>query len=589
MMFSQPSEEPEPIYFLEAIDQFLSQSIRPSDVELTTFLKIVGTLGPIFDEVVGVNEIALTISELFRVAQGYPHVWKLFERIIDISHLPSHLPAPILQNTDHVRGKPTLPSDVLNKYLEQQSSFIDWYIEVYYLPGPSKLYIGFTNSKPARYQKCIKVRSFNASINVSIDSGVDYEVLPGEARKRIRLARGETTSDLFPILPKSHRAFVTINFLLPNSSIPETIRVPIDFRQEIDLEMRVWREGAYLKYQVRLGLGEYKDGGKKEIPDSGPFLEQVYSYLNSLAPGTREGASVRHKLENIGMGLYNDLFTDELKELYEICIKDKVQTWWLVVDTDTSQIPWELIVPKFKNEKGEYQFLCERFQISRWLFGAKVSASREIRLAPLALISHDPGSLEGVSREASALQEQTDLYVRPIIPATHSNVEALFQSEHMQGCFGLHLSGDGQYDKKEVSGYLFKLEDEPLVYSDFNRPDDRVFGQVQPFVFLNFCESSQLRPSLTDLRGWVELFFKQIGANSLVATMWKANDQSASEFSPRFYDLLLRGETIGKAFQEARACIKNRSDATWLCYVLYSDPRATVVQPELSLPGDKGD
>ena len=79
-----------------------------------------------------------------------------------------------------------------------------------------------------------------------------------------------------------------------------------------------------------------------------------------------------------------------------------------------------------------------------------------------------------------------------ITPATHSNVEAVFQSEHMQGCFGLHLSGDGKYDKKEVSGYLFKLEDEPLVNSDFNRPDDRVFGQVHPFVFLNFCESSQL-------------------------------------------------------------------------------------------------
>ena len=349
----------------------------------------------------------------------------------------------------------------------------------------------------------------------------------------------------------------------------------------LDLIMAVWKEGGNLCFSLRFGA-DLSSGDIDSQPIEGDpkaYFEKVHKYLNRLASnsGDVDANDVRKELENIGMGFYNDFFPRELKQLYWDRIHGKVRTWQLLLDSDASQIPWELIVPiSYERNMPQHKFLCEQYQLGRWLAKkreAVPSLSQWISVTPLALVAYDPAELSGIATEKRLLQNLPGLEVSPVTPK-HRDLEELLSSDTMRGCFGLHLSGDGKYDDS-VKGCSFQLEDGILTENDLRRPENRVFGRIKPFVFLNFCESGKVGYSLTGIRGWITQFM-ECDACCIVATMWKASDEIAPDFSQTLYEQLLKGMPIGEAMQFARHHIMNRGDATWLCYALYGDPRAKI-------------
>ena len=317
-----------------------------------------------------------------------------------------------------------------------------------------------------------------------------------------------------------------------------------------------------LKYELRIGnsLKHYMH----KVKISNMYIDKILDDFGS-------GKIKYDDLIVLGRDLVNKLFPKDLEKLFSQSTKGKTLLLWL--DKETSQIPWELMVFKvLENNKTDYKFLCEHFQVGRWLCG-KQNPTREIRISPLALVTYDGGgTLNGVYQELSAIQ---NLNLLTRIYSTRKEVLDLFKTWNTKDYYGLHFSGESQYDKNHPFGSSFELEDAPLRREDLNILIDNLpCGLEGPsFIFLNFCESARQSLILTGFQGWVEHFL-EIEPSALIATMWKAKDNSAAQFASKFYETLLQKKNSGLAMQEARKSIKDNNDLTWLCYVLYGDPRA---------------
>jgi CHAT domain len=607
--FSPDPNKSKSIYFLEESTRFLPQSVQFSGSEETSFFNVLRRLQTILDGQFNENEMGQLVAELYTISSNSPNAWKLLEHLVEKLQPTEQIVSQTHSGASEFQSKPTISSSALAGYVEKQFPMKDWYVEVDYVPDQynaqeAKLYVTLTDEPSNHSSGNFKLQSLGRPerIAVVIDGLLpNFDPLGSNREERSLVPQEHRTTFDFKLRPRLTygSAIVIANVFLPDSqenpiaSAKKVIRLS---PYALDLIMRVWKEGNRLYFSVRFGADlSDRDVGNKQL-DSDPkeYFERVHKYLNKLAsnPDDIDANLVRKQLEEIGMQLYSDLFPDSLKQLYWDLIHGRVLTWQLLLDSDSSQIPWELLVPiSYERNKtqSEYHFLCEEYQLGRWMArkGEGVAYLPQwINISPLALLSYDPAQLDGIAKEKNLLEGLSELKVNPVQP-NHEDLESFLGSDIMKGCFGLHLSGDGKYDDG-VKGCLFQLEDDPLTEINLLRPENRAFGRIGPFVFLNFCESGQVGHSLTGIRGWATQFM-EIGASCMVATMWKANDESAPNFSCALYEQLLNGVSIGEAMQLARKHIKNRGDATWLCYILYGDPRAKVGPTKLQPIKELGD
>jgi serine/threonine protein kinase len=527
----------------------------------------------------------------------------------DLDHLQS-LPPQVYSDQlfDALKLKETvIPDQQQTENAERQLPIKDWYVEVDYAPSQgksqeAKLFVTVTNEPSTNSKPDFQLQSLGLDerITVAID-GLQPCFDPvgsNQEGRTISLDERSTTFDfrLYQLQPCGF-ANVTANvFLLDRqqdtvASVTKTIKLSPDTKpplDTLDLIMTVWKEGGSLCFSLRFAdeLSDRYMGSTPIDGDPKAYLERVHKYLNGLASPSDDidTAQLRKDLEDLGINLYKELFPVTLQKLYWDRIDDVVQTWQLLLDPDASQIPWELLVPvdyESNLPKEGYKFLCEQHQLSRWFLAKKgdgvPALPQLINISPIALVSYDPNQLDGIAKEKDQLESLSALRVNSVI-SNHKDLLDLLSSDTMHGCFGLHLSGDGKCDES-VRGCSFQLEnDDPFTETDLNRLENRAFKRTRPFVFLNFCESGKIGHSLTGvtgIRGWIKQFM-ELDASCIVATMWKANDESAPDFSYKLYEQLLKGAPIGEAVQLARNHIMNRGDATWLCYTLYGDPRAKI-------------
>ena len=102
-------------------------------------------------------------------------------------------------------------------------------------------------------------------------------------------------------------------------------------------------------------------------------------------------------------------------------------------------------------------------------------------------------------------------------------------------------------------------------------------GLARPLVFLNACQIGRNALSLTDIVGWAAQFLRADAA-AFIGSYWSVYDQAAHDFAQAFYSRLLAGLSIGQATQQARVTIKPLGDPTWLAYVVFADPFATILK-----------
>ncbi|WP_306534706.1 CHAT domain-containing protein [Geobacter sp.] len=107
-------------------------------------------------------------------------------------------------------------------------------------------------------------------------------------------------------------------------------------------------------------------------------------------------------------------------------------------------------------------------------------------------------------------------------------------------------------------------------FASFIAPD-----APRPIVVLNACQVGRTGYSLTGIGGFSTSFLRG-GAGAFVSSMWSVGDEPARAFTQAFYDSLRGGKTITEATIWARKKAREAGDATWLAYVVYAHPHATL-------------
>ncbi|HEY0602360.1 MAG TPA: CHAT domain-containing protein [Herpetosiphonaceae bacterium] len=309
-------------------------------------------------------------------------------------------------------------------------------------------------------------------------------------------------------------------------------------------------------------------------------MQTVYAELSKFAGPTPadpdDAAYQQRRLASLGRLLWDELFPNDLKAAYWN-FRDKARV--LLITSDEPWIPWEIVKPyRFdeQNERLDEPYLCEQFNVARWLSGpgmAEKMAIRRIRpVAPLEV------NLPSVRAELQYLEQINSLRpeLLPDVPYNDRNrVIDLFEN----GAFNvLHVAAHGSFDAQMPDNSAISLTGGVL------RPSDIAarFGgkRPRPLVFINACHGARSDYSFTGLGGWADRLVRNAKIGAFIGASWEVNDQLALRFAEVFYTALLKdGKTIGESFRQARQTIRDAAPAnsTWLAYVLYADPEARAV------------
>lgn len=308
-------------------------------------------------------------------------------------------------------------------------------------------------------------------------------------------------------------------------------------------------------------------------------IEAFQEHLDPYGSGL-QSEEFEPELRKLGNELYRQLFTIEMKWMYRQW-RDRVRT--IQISSDEWWIPWEIIRP-FDHELEpviDDDFLCARYQITRWLIGGNAPAA-VIRVERMACV--EAGEGEG-PRLPSAIRERellSDLASRRGIE-NDSPLEATFPDVmkllERGGLDLLHFAGHGEFSRENPADSRILLADgRSLAAGDLEGPLLRTIAKDRPLVYFNACSVAQQGAALTSLSGWPDAWIGRGGAGAFIAPQWQVRDSLAFEFARVFYRALELGRTLGKAARLARRWVRRKGPlhATWLAFAVYGHPNARV-------------
>ncbi len=320
-----------------------------------------------------------------------------------------------------------------------------------------------------------------------------------------------------------------------------------------------------LSCELNPGSAQFHTAEANTTPQG--FLNEMFFQLNRVLSDTSlSEARFFERLNSIGNYLYNRLFPDDLKRLYWDRLRDKVKS--IVIISDESWIPWEVVRPFHPDTKqNEDGFLCEKFNLARWLVGDIPPNVIDLTRLGLIVAASD---LESTRSEAAEITQLFGNKAEDI----HPSIEAVYSVLKAGGYSGLHFACHGDYNRNDPDwSRVFLAAEAPLHPVDIDG-DKLTFGNNRPLVFLNACETGQSGYALTGMGGWAEAFIRRAKCSAFVGPTWEANDESAYKFAVAFYRNLLDGESISEAVKLARLSIRRAGDPTWLSYAVYANPLA---------------
>jgi len=257
----------------------------------------------------------------------------------------------------------------------------------------------------------------------------------------------------------------------------------------------------------------------------------------------------------------------------------------VIHDAVAAGIPWETIAidewfPAAQAGVSR-KYEAEAMAVAKWLESRRLAD--ELRV----LLIVDPlGDLGGARTEGErvrAILEQDPLIQLDELwqaEASFSAVRAAFHS--------------GAYDVVHYAGHAFF---DPV---DRARSGIRCHGNVvlsgrelasleklPAVVFFNACESGRVRGEDTepladadrvdDLQrlemsvGLAEALLRA-GVGNYIGTYWPVGDEAAKTFGETFYGAVVRGDTVGKALQDARKKLLDGKSRDWPDYMHYGSP-----------------
>jgi CHAT domain-containing protein len=246
--------------------------------------------------------------------------------------------------------------------------------------------------------------------------------------------------------------------------------------------------------------------------------------------------------------------------------------------SDEPWIPWEIVKPYDDSDPEDVvddDFLCCRFQLTRWLAGGRGPAG-VIEVTKLAAIeAGSPPNLQPLVHAEDERRFLSELVERhpgvadlSLDQTTHPRVTELL-SEHDLDV--LHFVGHGELDAKDANVSSFWLHDgRTLRPRDFRGGIQTRLRSRRPLVFFNACQVARQSWSLTRLGGWAQRFVHDCGCGALVGPQWTVCDEDAHAFAKAFYEAPERGETFGQATCEARRAVSSPEGR--LAFKVYAHP-----------------
>ncbi len=276
------------------------------------------------------------------------------------------------------------------------------------------------------------------------------------------------------------------------------------------------------------------------------------------------------EIRRFGVRLYQSLFQGEVRDLFlrsrEKCTHLRIHIRMDPRDGDLGEIrslPWELLCdPKTRS----FLFLSDVCSIARLVevpYGS-LSSSGSLPLRILAVTSNPDSCRDlNVARELEDLksleQRTPDLSVDLLEDATLQDLRDTLRKGHHQI---LHYIGHGSFDPESGTGWLG--------FKRFDGTEDQVRGETLAaklqgcpdvrLVFLNACNSG------TDVAGTSFKPFAGLanalilsGIPSVLAMQQPIRDRAAIQFSRKFYQNLVEGQSLDTALSEGRQAIHSES------------------------------
>lgn len=284
---------------------------------------------------------------------------------------------------------------------------------------------------------------------------------------------------------------------------------------------------------------------------------------------------IERKMANLGRQLWRELFSSELQHAYRE-IRQHVHSWMII--SDEPWIPWELVKPYDVSQAGETlddDFLALRFDLTRWLVGAKTPVS-EIEVYRFATIQ-TAKDLPTAEKEQHLLKKLAELG-EDVSPSVVSASDVLVFLETSEVDL-LHFVGHGVFNHGEPDESGIPFPDGSVFRPvDLEGPLATHIGRHRPMVFLNICQTAQQGWSLTRLGGWPTRWVSVCGCGAFVAPMWPVRDQAAVVFAEELYQSLASKVSLGEAARWARLKVREErpSDLSALAYSVYGHPNASV-------------
>lgn len=238
-------------------------------------------------------------------------------------------------------------------------------------------------------------------------------------------------------------------------------------------------------------------------------------------------------------------------------------------------IPWELARVPHPWDVDRPALLGAQAEVGRWMHdddNELPTPAVHVDVQRIAVVKGEyPGSLRlpEAEREADHLRDE---YGATQVPAELAAVLGCLEGRPEADL--VHFAVHGRLDVTGVQDGIVMTDKSTLGFESVLGVET---GRPR-LAFLNACQVGQEQLVLGDTAGIVPSFIR-IGAQGVIAPLWKVDDVEARDFAERFYAALRGGDRVADflARERARAVGSDGSPrSTVLAYLYFGHPRLTV-------------
>lgn len=291
-----------------------------------------------------------------------------------------------------------------------------------------------------------------------------------------------------------------------------------------------------------------------------------HARIQQYADGTIDRELLEEDIRELGTALFETLFPDEVRRLYDQArFRDQRRKLNVVF---TSMIPWVADLPwefAFDSACGNYLATSD----VRFVRGVLTAIPSDrifehtVEKLKILVVSAQPRSLAALSLEeeqrlvASSFQPLIDhgyVEIEVLAEATPDQLHARVRQAEYGEIDVVHFMGHGEFDEDTQTGYLVFENGEggaQLVSTAHMR--DILRSRGIKLVFLNACQSGQ--GSHADYNKGVAPGLVADGVPAVVANQYTVLDRSATTFAQHFYWCLAQGMALGDAARESRIAL----------------------------------